>query len=253
MKTTMIAVGVLGLFSGCAPAPTGTRAATPVPPSSPIDTTAIRGYTRFLSDDALAGRMTGTPEADLSALYIASACIGIGFGPIGAGYLQPVALEQARILGPQTGLYLTGPRGARSFRFQDDFIPNLSIDHFSGFSGPAMYVGTAEEIAAGALGSANLVGAVAVIAGPAVDPADDTLRARGVVGTIQLTSDESLYRLYVRSRGGSRLRFADSTIRRSYAEELASVVASPRLSREMVTGMSLSRGATLLPDAVAIR
>src|ERR1051326_2776567 len=116
MRKMIIAAGVLGFLAGCAPAPAGTRVATPAAPSSPIDTTAIRGYTRFLSDDALAGRMTGTPEADLSATFIASACIGIGFGPIGSGYLQSVALEQARILAPATDLRLTGPRGTRSFR-----------------------------------------------------------------------------------------------------------------------------------------
>ena len=243
MNQTIFAAGMLVLLAGCAPARPRTLA--PVDPSNPIDTTAIRGYTRFLSDDALAGRMTGTREADLSALYIASACAGIGFRPAGASYLQPVRLEQARILGDQTELRLNGARGVRSYRFQSDFIPNLTVDRFAGFSGPAVYVGTAEEVATGGIGGIDLSGAVAVITGPVIDPADDTLRARGVLGTVQITGDEAQYRLYVRSRGTSRLRLADSTIARSFTEGLASIVASPHLSQDLVGATSLARGAKI--------
>ncbi|MBI4501793.1 MAG: M28 family peptidase [Gemmatimonadetes bacterium] len=250
MNQMVFTAGLLGLLAGCAP--TRPQTATPAVPPSPIDTTAIRGYTRFLSDDALAGRMTGTREADLSALYIASACIGIGFSPVGTSYLQPVRLDQATILGDETELRLSGPKGVRTYRFQSDFIPNLTVDRFAGFAGPTVYVGTAEEVAAGGIGTIDMSGAVAVLVGPVIDPADDTLRARRVIGTIQLTGDEAQYRLYVRSRGGSRLRLADSTIKRSFSEGLASIVASPQLSRNLVGETSLARGAVRLADSVAV-
>jgi hypothetical protein len=164
-----------------------------------------------------------------------------------------VALERARILANQTVLELRRPKGSQFYRFPDDFIPNLSVDRFSGFSGPAVYVGTSEDVWAGAIGSANLTGTVAVLAGPVISPVDDTLRSRGALGTIQLTGDEGQYRLYVRSRGASRLQLADSSIKRSFSEELPSMVASPHLSHDLVAGLALDRGPIRLADSVVAR
>src|SRR6185503_20395484 len=107
------------LMAGLACAPQRLqRPSVPLPPPSPVDTNAIRGYTRFLSDDALAGRATGSREADLAALYIQSACIGIGFAPITTrGYIQPVELERATIKSTGTSLTLSGPRGTRPYDY----------------------------------------------------------------------------------------------------------------------------------------
>src|SRR5438093_13265947 len=102
MGRALALFGAMILGTACAPSgPTRRVAPFPV---SPIDTLTIRGHTRFLSDDALAGRATGTPGADLAALYIASACIGLGLAPIQGSYFQPVTLEQATIAAPGTAL-----------------------------------------------------------------------------------------------------------------------------------------------------
>src|SRR5579872_7134871 len=122
MRTFSMATAV-ALLSACAPVPGPQRAATPTAAPNPIDTTAIRGYTRFLADDALAGRMTGTREANLSALYITSSCIGIGLRPVGNAYLQPVKLQQSRILPEETELRLVrSAAGSKLYHFQQDFI-----------------------------------------------------------------------------------------------------------------------------------
>ena len=235
----------------CAPQPPQRRV-SPVTPTSPIDTTAIRGYTRFLSDDALAGRMTGTPSADLSALYIESACIGIGLSPIGKHYRQPIELERTAFSGSGTKLVLTGARGVRQFDYRSGFLPNMWFDSTAGFSGPAFYLGTSEDIIAGRIRSLDLRGGVAVLAGPLFEPADDTLKARGVVGVIQLTRDESQYLLYVRSRGDSRLRFADRSVATSLGGDEASIVASPALSRDIVAGVSVNSAPERTGDSVVV-
>jgi hypothetical protein len=248
-KLTSVVVS-LSLLA-CAPQPQ--RSATPVAIPSPIDTVAIRGHTRFLSDDALRGRGTGTREADIAALYIESACAAIGFGPIAnKRYQQPVSLRRTSIAAAGTSLTLTGPRGERSFEYRTGFLPNLGFDEAPGFTGPAIFVGTSENIQTGQLRALNLRGAVAVILGPLLDAADDTLWERGAAGLVQLTADESQYLLYVRSRGDSRLRLDDSAAR-SLETSMISVVASPRLSREITTGVPLAQGPRPLADSITLR
>src|SRR5689334_18233067 len=122
MKNALRAVMIVGL-AGCAPKPPS-RAASPAAPPSPIDTVRIREVTRFLSDDALLGRMTGTKEADIAAVYIESACVGLGFSPVAnKNYLQTVSMIRTTINGAGTTLTMKGPRGTRRFDYQAGFIP----------------------------------------------------------------------------------------------------------------------------------
>ena len=249
-KLTSVLVSVLLL--ACAPQPR--RSAAPIAVLSPIDTVAIRGYTRFLSDDALLGRGTGTREADIAALYIQSACAAIGFSPMSPNnYLQPVSLRRTSIAASGTSLSLKGPRGERTFDYRSGFLPNAGFDDAPRFAGPAVFVGTSENIVSGQLRHLNLRGAVAVLAGSLLDSADDTLSQRGAAGLVQLTGDESQYLLYVRSRGDSRLRLDDSATRPSLATSMVSVVASPGLSREIMSGVAAGDGPRALADSIALQ
>src|SRR5213593_2137173 len=98
------------LVSGLSCAPQAQRAmqAPAAPEAGPgvarMDTLAIRGYTRFLADDRLAGRATGSTGADLAALYIVSSCVGLGLSPVGSSYFQPVDLEESAIAASGTEL-----------------------------------------------------------------------------------------------------------------------------------------------------
>src|SRR5437773_9327559 len=133
MRRGLALCGAIAAALACAPSGPGGRVA---PASlSPIDTLTIRGHTRFLSDDALAGRATGTPGADLAALYIASACIGLGLAPIQGSYFQPVTLEQATIAAPGTALTLAGPDGTRRYEYRQGFVPDAQ------FEGPLRFAG----------------------------------------------------------------------------------------------------------------
>ena len=66
-------------------------------PAQQPDTLAMRGHTRFLADDLLAGRGTGTHGERLAAAYIASQLERLGLEPLGPDYLLPVPLRAARI------------------------------------------------------------------------------------------------------------------------------------------------------------
>lgn len=215
-----------------------------------IDTTAIRGYTRFLADDDLAGRATGSPGGDIAAVYIAAACTGLGLAPVGGTYFQNVALEEASISTDGTEFTVTGSAGVRAFAYPRSFLPNAGLAPPAGFAGPAMYGATSDDLLAGGL---VLSGAVAVVGGALARDDDDSLKARGAVGLVQLVLDKGQYLLYMRSRGDSRLRLADSSIARSFSSSLPSIVAGPDLSRRLLNGLPISSKATALPDSVAVR
>jgi len=256
MRRGLALCGAIAAALACAPSGPGGRVA---PASlSPIDTLTIRGHTRFLSDDALAGRATGTGGADLAALYIASACIGMGLAPLQGSYLQSVSLEAARIQAPGTELTLTGLDGTRRFEYRRGFVPDAELEGPSGFAGPAVYLGARDEILGGGGGAAaaDLKGAVAVTTGAISDAAAARLKSFGVVGLVQLTSDQAQYLLYIRSRGDSRLRLADTTIKTSFGSVLPSVVASPDLSRRLLAGalpaQGTTTGSTRLVDSVTV-
>ncbi len=247
------AAGALLVGAACAPQQPARPFTAPDLGTGPrIDTTAIRGYTRFLSDDQLAGRATGTPGSDLAALYITSACIGLGLSPVGSSYLQPVELEEATIIAAETEFSVSGPGGATRYGAPRDFLPNAGFAPSPGFSGPAVYGATGEDLLGA--GGPPLRGTVAVIGGTLGRDVDDSLKARGAVGLVQLASDEAQYLLFVRSRGESRLRLADTSITSSFSTSLPSVVAGPSLSRRLVgPALSAAPRAVPLPDSVTVR
>lgn len=238
---------------GCAPPrPSQPAAAPDGGPGSFIDTTAVRGHTRFLAGDELMGRATGSPGGDIAALYIASVCVGLGLSPVDSGYFQPVDLEESWIAGTGTEFRVTGAAGSHTFDYPRAFLPNAGLAPPDGFSGPAVYAASSDDLLTA--DAPPLAGAVAVLGGMPGRDADDSLKARGAVGLVQLTTDQSQYLLFVRSRGDLRLRLTDSTIPRSFSTVLPSVVAGPDLSRRLLGGVRDRRAAaTSLPDSVSVR
>jgi hypothetical protein len=173
----------------------------------------MRGYTQFLSSDRLAGRATGTEGADLAAQYIASMCTGLGLKPLAGSYLHPVELEEATIRRGGSELTVSGPTGATTLTTPDGFLVNAGWGPPADFSGPAVYAPTSRD--ALAPGAPELNGSVVVLDEMSHPADDDSLRARGAVGMVHLSTETVHYITYVRSRGESRVRLADSTIERS--------------------------------------
>ncbi len=213
-----------------------------------IDTLALRAHTYFLAHDLLEGRGTGTRGARLAASYIVSQCRALGLRPVAGKYLHNFSLEETSV---DTSTSLTVENGATEevFRYPQDFTPDVGTARtLVGFRGPAVYVGSAQDINPGSLTSLDLDGSVAVTLGATNDlPAIDTLEAHGVVGVVHLVSDARTYRLYRNSRGGGRMYHSDSTIASSFLPNLPSVIASPQLSNSLVMGTPLARGTTMSP------
>src|SRR5262245_46317856 len=67
---------------------------------------AIRSHIRYLSDDLLEGRGTGTRGYLLAAKYVAAQFEGMGIQPAGkdGGYFQPVSLRNTQVVRDQSTL-----------------------------------------------------------------------------------------------------------------------------------------------------
>jgi hypothetical protein len=213
-----------------------------------VDSTVISAHTRFLADDLLEGRGTGSTGIRLAALYLESQCRALGLEPAGSGYRQPVPLEEATIL-PATSLAVTGPRGTVEFLYRVDFVPNIgSRETLTGFRGPAVFVGSDADIARGRIGELNLEDRVAVTVGPIQRDASDTLIARGTVGMVHLVAEGSSFDTYVRSRGATRVSHRDPTVESSFLPSLPSVLAGPAVARALLNGMLVTADGEPLPQ-----
>lgn len=200
----------------------------------------IRSTTWFLANDLLEGRGTGRRGNDIAALYLAAEAqtLGLRGGAAGGGYFQAVPLVEAYVDTGRTKVVLAveGPGGATTsdtFATPQLFVPNVGTTAtLVSFAGSLAYVGAPHAILTHPDALPDLAGRVALVRGPfgSDAAAADTLRARGVVGVVQLTPDSATYDLYVRSRGPSRLFVADSAgVVSSFIPRIPDVIASPAL------------------------
>jgi Zn-dependent M28 family amino/carboxypeptidase len=90
---------------------------------SAINEATLRAHIRFLSDDLLEGRGTGSRGGELAAKYIAAQLEALGAKGAGEGgsFFQPVSLVGVKA-DPATTLTVSGASGSESFKFADDFV-----------------------------------------------------------------------------------------------------------------------------------
>jgi hypothetical protein len=204
----------------------------------PVD--ALSAHTRFLSDDLLRGRGTGSDGARLAALYIESQCRRLGLQPVGGRYRHAVELDEATIL-PSTTLRLSRAQRTAEFLYPLDFVPNVgSAVTTHGFKGRAVFVGSEPELVTGNLPDLDLRGRVAVTVGPVRGVAVDTLIRRGAVGMVHLVPDLETFQLYVQSRGASRMFHRSNGTVSSFLPALPSILAGPRVVAAVVDGLALT-------------
>ena len=233
------------LSHAAAQTPAGTAAsrepagATAVSPQ--IDTLAIRAHTRFLADDELAGRGTGTQGERLAAAYIASQLERLGLEPTGAdtSFMLPMPLRQARI-DDATQVTLTSAAGSRVFRNVSDFIVNTGgAGAFRDFAGRAHFLGQPVHAVARAAREPSLAGRVAVFLGPLGGSAVQLvpmLIDAGVTGIVLLVPDEAQFDLYVRSRGDERF-FVDAPVDDPvWQPALPVLIAGPAMTDALLEG-----------------
>jgi len=90
---------------------------------SQISEDRLRAHIKFLSDDHLEGRGTGSRGGELAALYIAEQFEAMGLKGAGAkgSFWQPASLVGVKA-DPKTELRINGAKGSEAFKFADDFV-----------------------------------------------------------------------------------------------------------------------------------
>jgi len=96
-----------------------------------IHADSIRADMRFLADDLLEGRGTGSRGYELAAKYVASRFESMGLAPAGDddSYFQAVSLTRASLVERQTSLVLVSSQRRRTLSFARDFLTFASVAH----------------------------------------------------------------------------------------------------------------------------
>ena len=213
-----------------------------------IDTLALRAHTRFLSDDALAGRGTGSPGERIAALYIESQLRKLGAQPVAGEFQQAVPLKQAVI----TAARLRVRSAADSTEFgQSEFIVNTGgARSLRNFNGPALFVGTADH--ARALSAAAFRDRIIVVLGTLGADAATLVPAwiqAGAAGLVLLVPDSAQFQLFLRSRGVARY-YVDAPLNEPiWQSALPTLIAGPKVTSALAPQISALLG--LLSRATA--
>ena len=108
-----------------------------------ISPRALEAHVRFLADDHLQGRMTGSAEYAIAANYVESQFRQIGLQPKGtAGYLQAVPYASAMLDTASVRASLIGPSGFHELRWKTDFVAGADrVREHVAITAPAVFVG----------------------------------------------------------------------------------------------------------------
>lgn len=128
-----------------------TAAQSPGPTTAPVNQAmqqiraeAIRAHMRFLSDDLLEGRGTGTRGYELASKYVAAQLEAMGLEPAGANgtYFQPLPLRKIELVPGQSSLRLVRDGKELMLKYPEDFLTwgdPLRTD--SSVEAPVVFVG----------------------------------------------------------------------------------------------------------------
>jgi hypothetical protein len=146
-----------------------------------IGATAISAHVRFLADDLLEGRYTGSRGEQLADRYVEAQFAAAGVAPIGSGYLDRVRIVRAAVeKGAGLGFVAPGGRDA-ALAALTDFVPIADgRTRDVALQAPAVFVGygiVAPDLHHDDLGDADLRGKVAVLWSDAPSSFPNTARA----------------------------------------------------------------------------
>lgn len=211
-----------------------------------VDTLAIRGHTRFLADDLLLGRGTGTEGERIAAAYIVSQATRLGLEPLpgSAEYLLPVPMRAATVE-DGTRLVVRSGSDSTAFRSGDHFVVNTGgRGAFRDFSGPARFFGQPAQATRFVAATPNLAGTVAVFVGALGASALEIMPALvrgGAAGVILLVPDAEQYDLFVRSRSDIRYMVDADVGDPIWQPSLPVLIAGPELTAALLGGAELTR------------
>ena len=210
-----------------------------------VDTLAIRGHTRFLADDLLLGRGTGTPGEHVAAAYIASQLERLGLQPFDSGgFLLPIPMKAA-IIGAGTEAVVTRGGESATFRTGRDFVVNTGgSGAFHDFAGPVLFAGPPAAAAGRLRALGDIRGRVIAVTAPlgAAAPALIPLLVQGgATGVVVLVPDTAQFQLFVRSRGDRRFFVAGDVQDPVWQPNVPVLLAGPTLTSALLAGVPLTR------------
>jgi hypothetical protein len=110
------------------------------PPADDLSPQKYLAHIKYLASPELKGRMTGSPELEKAATYIAHQFHSVGLKPIGRSYLQEFEVTAHTALGPGNKLTLVVAQRLKELLESRDFAPlNLSTNGQT--QGPVVFAG----------------------------------------------------------------------------------------------------------------
>ena len=108
------------------------------------DAARVEAHIKFLADDLLGGRDTGTPGYDIAARYVASQFAQIGVRPAGnnGSYFQDITFRRAYRDLDAASFIVHGPEGNEAFTFAEEFISGTPMASTTAtVTAPLVFVG----------------------------------------------------------------------------------------------------------------
>ena len=167
-------------------------------------------HVKFLADDKLEGRNTGSPGYRKAAEYVAAEFERAGLKPAGtSGYYQPVRFRSRRILEEQSSLALVRGGKVEPLVLGEDAVFNMRVEPAESLEAPIVFVGyglTVPELRHNDLTGIGLRDKVAMFisGGPSSIPGPlrahyqsagerwKFLKAAGAIGTITIQNPRSM-------------------------------------------------------------
>jgi hypothetical protein len=210
----------------------GSAAAQPLNLQSPavaralaaIDTAAIAAHVRFLADDLLEGRGTGSRGYEIAARYVASRFAEAGLEPAGdAGtYLQRVPLRHATLVPGSASVAFVRRGKVDRLRFEEDYVMPADMSHeVSRVSASMVFAGygvTAPELGYDDFAGVDVRGKVVVMlsGAPPFFPNDQRAHySKGSVRTANLAARGAIGYLTVRTPWDEKRATWERTVRQS--------------------------------------
>lgn len=123
-RSLLFAVCTLAVSLASPTGPAGPSEAEAERAMARIRPEAVRAHMRFLADDLLEGRGTGTRGYELAAKYVAARFEALGLAPSGTGgsYFQPVPLLRISLVEPECSLALLRNGQRTELKYGEDYL-----------------------------------------------------------------------------------------------------------------------------------
>lgn len=254
----------LACLAACKPDPAPSSENPTQAPSASASSEAkrIEADVRYLADDKLEGRDTGTPGYDLAAEYVARRYAEMGLKPGGddGTFFQRVPLLKALRQEQGAAFAIDRNGGKVSLKFRDEFLPGLNYNAPShSLTAPAVFVGQAihaPDLQQDDFAGVDLHGKIAVVFPGAPARFDNDRRAfyssgtqklrmlaeRGAVGVVFVGTPQYEERGPWASSSakwsmpGMRLRAADGTGIDTFPQLKASASVSAAAAKQIFAG-----------------